>query len=190
MSLSVTDTLTQLLNQGSAGDGKVIEAVIPLVYDDLRHMARRQLMRQSGTPTLSVTELAHEAYLHLLGSQGVCDKGRGYFFAAAARAMRQIAVDHARARGSQKRGGGASPLTLTTSIAGGDEVATDVLDLEKALARLERKNPRQARVVECIFFGGMTAPETSEALDISLRTVKRDWALARAWLYRELEDAE
>ncbi|MEM9555726.1 MAG: ECF-type sigma factor [Acidobacteriota bacterium] len=155
-----------------------------VVYDELRAVARRQL--RSGRDTLQATALVHEAYLRLGDDARVLDRGRAYFFAAAARAMRQILVDHARARARAKRGGGATPVTLKTGDAGAEDVGVDVLDLHRALEELETLSPRQARVVECRYFGGLDVVETAEALDTSPRTVKRDWRLARTWLFRQL----
>ncbi len=155
-----------------------------VVYDELRQIAMRQ-WRGSGD-TLQATALVHEAYMRLADDARVLSRGRAYFFASAANAMRQIAVDHARKRSRVKRGGGEAPVTLKTSDAEVEGLATDVLDLHHALERLAELNGRQARVVECRYFGGLDVKETAEALEISPRTVKRDWTLARAWLFREL----
>ncbi len=159
-----------------------------LVYDELRLVAKRQL--RGGGNTLQATALVHEVYVRLAEDGRVLSHGRPYFFAAAARAMRQIVVDHARRRSRVKRGGGEKPLTLKTGDLGFESLATDLLDLHRALAALENLNPRQVRVVECRYFGGLGIQETAEALQISTRTVKRDWMLARAWLFRELESGE
>lgn len=159
-----------------------------LVYDELRLVARRQL--RGGGNTLQATALVHEAYLRLAEDARVSSRGRAYFFGAAARAMRQIVVDHARMRSSAKRGGGEAPITLKTRDAEVDSLATDLLDLHQALDKLESFNPRQARVVECRYFAGLDVKETAAALEISARTVKRDWMFARAWLFRELATGE
>lgn len=159
-----------------------------IVYDELRLVARRQL--RSSNDTLQATALVHEAYMRLAEDARVLNRGRAYFFAAAARAMRQILVDHARARVRAKRGGGAAPVTLKTGDAEVENLSTDLLDLHRALEVLEQLNPRQARVVECRYFAGLDIEETAEALETSPRTVKRDWQLARAWLFRELEAGE
>ncbi len=158
-----------------------------LVYDELRQIANRQWR---GGDTLPATALVHEAYMRLADDSRVLSRGRAYFFAAAANAMRQIAVDHARKRSRAKRGGGAARVTLKTGDAEVESLATDVLDLHHALETLAQLNARQARVVECRYFGGFDVNETAEALEISTRTVKRDWMLARAWLFRELRRAE
>lgn len=160
----------------------------PLVYDELRQIARRHWRRDGDT--LRATALVHETYMRLAEDARVLSHGRAYFFAAAANAMRQIAVDHARKRSRAKRGGAAVPVTLKTSDAEVESLATDVLDLHHALEKLTQLNARQARVVECRYFGGLNVNETAEALEISARTVKRDWTLARAWLFRELCRAE
>ncbi len=165
------------------------QRLLPIVYDELRGIARRQLRRERGDLTLETTALVHEAYLRLVDDARVTSKGRSYFFAAAARAMRQVLVDHARRRNAQKRGTGLAPLTLSQAVdvaADTDRFATDMLELDRALEELSALNPRQARVVECRFFAGMSVESTAEALVVSERTVKNDWALARAWLHRRL----
>lgn len=164
------------------------EAFWPRVYDELRWVAKRQM--RSGAVTLQATALVHEAYMRLADDPNVRSRGRAYFFAAAAQSMRRIAIDHARARSRDKRGGGLAPVTLETWDAEVDGLADDVLDLHRALEALEKLSPRQAGVVECRYFGGLDIQETAEALGTSARTVKRDWTLARAWLYRHLARAE
>ena len=149
-------------------------------------MARRQLSRQHERYTLQTTELVHEAYLRLAGDARVTGRGRSYFYAAAARAMRQVLVDAARRRKAAKRGGQVRLVSLDDRLASADAYGLELLELDEALQRLESRNPRHARVVECRFFGGMSVEDTAEALELSPRTVKSDWALARAWLYDEL----
>jgi RNA polymerase sigma factor (TIGR02999 family) len=169
------------------------QRLLPVVYDELRVIARRQLRRELGNRTLETTGLVHEAFIRLVDDTRVTRKGRAYFFAAAARAMRQVLVDHARSRNAQKRGGGLAPVTLSRAddiAADADHFATELLALDMALEELASLNPRQARVVECRFFAGMSVGETAEALEVSERTVKADWALARAWLYRRLDGME
>lgn len=158
-----------------------------LVYDELRQVARRQWR---GGDTLQATALVHEVYMRLADDARVMGRGRAYFFGAAVNAMRQIAIDHARKRSRAKRGGDAVPVTLKTGDAEVESLATDVLDLHHALEKLAQLNGRQARVVECRYFGGLDVDETAEALEISARTVKRDWMLARAWLFRELRQPQ
>ena len=160
--------------------------LVPLIFDELRVMARRQLSRQHERYTLQTTELVHEAYLRLIGDHGVTRRGRAYFYAAAARAMRQVLVDSARRRNAAKRGSGEAALSLDEGTGEVDAYAHELLDLDVAMQELERRNPRFARVVECRFFGGMSVEDTAEALGVSPRTVKSDWAMARAWLYDAL----
>jgi len=175
--------VTELL-QSEALDAEGREKLWSLVYNDLRHVARRQL--RLGGDSLQTTVLVHEAYLRLADDQRVSSRGRAYFFGAAARAMRQILIQHARQRSRLKRGGGEVPVTLKTGDAEVGGFASDLLDLDRALERLEEVSPRQVRVVECRYFAGLSVEQTAEALEISTRTVKREWSLARARLYREL----
>lgn len=165
-----------------------LETVLPGVYDELKRMAHAQLARERGPHTLQTTALVHEAYLKLVDATRISSRGRAFFFAAAARAMRQVLVDHARRVGAQKRGGGRIAQTLDDNVGRIDAFAAELLDLHDALDRLATHDPRAARVVECRHFGGLTVDETAEALGVSARTVKSDWALARAWLFRELDD--
>lgn len=177
------ETLTALLLDTDRP--AVVDELVPVVYEELRRMARRFMAGEAQPHTLDTTALVHEAYLKLVGSQDLPARGRAWFFGAAARAMRQVLVDAARRRGRLFRGGGERPLAL----AGIDvpvEVSTRVLEVDEALDRLAALYPRQARVLECRFFGGLSVEETAEALEISPRTVKRDWSLAEAWLFREL----
>ena len=167
----------------SLGD---LDELVPLIFDELRAMARRQLSRQHDRYTLQTTELVHEAYLRLVGDSGVTRRGRAYFYGSAARAMRQVLVDAARRRNSAKRGSGTVALSLDERTGDMDVYAHELLDLDEAMQELERRNARSARVVECRFFGGMSVEDTAEALGVSPRTVKSDWALARAWLYDAL----
>lgn len=149
-------------------------------------MAHAQLAREDADATLDTTDLVHEAYLRLVDGTRVVGNGRPYFFGAAARAMRQVLVDHARRHGRQKRGGGARPLSLRSAHLATEPPDYDLVELDHALTRLTDVYPRAARVVECRFFGGLSTEVTGKVLGIAARTVKRDWALARAWLYREL----
>lgn len=174
---------TALLAIAERGDAESLERLVPLIYGELRAMAHRQLVHEGAHYTLQTTALVHEAYLKLVDDTRVVRRGRAYFFGAAARAMRQVLVDRARMRQAQKRGGGQELLSLTDNVGGGvDEFAAELIDLDGALERLAELNPRCVRVVECRFFAGLSVEETAEALDISPRTVKYDWALARAWL--------
>ncbi|HYC33199.1 MAG TPA: ECF-type sigma factor [Gemmatimonadales bacterium] len=177
------------------GEPAALDDLLPLVYDELRALARRQRRRAgtANTETLNTTALVHEVYLKLLGASRVDASGRAHFFALAARAMRQVLSNYARARRTAKRSSGRPMLTLDTGtdlMAGRGEDQTETLiALDDALAELGRRSERQRRVVECRFYGGMSIPETALALGISEATVKREWAVAQAWLYRELKSA-
>jgi RNA polymerase sigma factor (TIGR02999 family) len=164
-----------------------MDALLPHIYDELRALARRNLAGERRRGMLSTTALLHEVYLKLVDETLVPVKSRAYFFGAAARAMRRVLVDAARHRSRVKRGGGREPLALEDAPLAVDGVAVEVLDLDGALGELSRRHQRQAAVVECLFFGGLSVEETAQGLDLSPRTVKRDWALARAWLYRRLK---
>jgi len=176
--------VTQLLRAARDGDRDALDRAMPLVYDDLRRLARRQLSRELGARTLQPTTLVHEAYLKLAGSSPRLED-RSHLLAIAARAMRQVLVDHARERRAAKRGPEWARTTLT------DSAGTFDLDPEQLIAlndALERLDPRQRQVVECRFFGGMEEEEIAEALGITSRTVRRDWVKARAWLNRWLHE--
>lgn len=168
-----------------------LDELVPLVFDELREIAHRQLTREHRNVTLQTTALVHEAWLKLVGDARVTERGRAYFFAAAARAMRQVLVDAARARAAGKRDGGIQLSSLTGYDGEAvDSLGVELLDLDTALERLGAAHPRPMRVVECRFFGGMSVEETAAALHVSERTVKADWALARAWLHRALHGGE
>ena len=169
------------MRAANEGDSTALERLVPLVYEDLRRLARRQLGHEYGERTLSATALVHEAYLKL-GGGAIVATDRAHFLAIAARAMRQVLVDHARDRKAAKRGGGVwERTTLTDGAWVGEFDADGMLALDEALGELV---PRQRQVVECRFFGGMDEQEIATALGISERTVHRDWVKARAWLYR------
>ncbi len=179
------EAVTTLLT-GDRQAREFVDGLVPVVYEQLRELAHRQLRREMAPRTLDTTGLVHEAYLKLVDLARVPQASRAYFFAAAAQAMRQVLIDAARRRGRQKRGGGQAAEPWSDELVAVDEFAVELLDLDEALRRLARDYPRQAQVVECRFFGGLSVEETASALELSERTVKRDWALARAWLYREL----
>jgi RNA polymerase sigma factor (TIGR02999 family) len=185
-SLSTRDAVTAVLHPSGRAGRDVIDELVPLVYDELRAMAHRQLAREKHHATVTTTGLVHDVYLRLVDQAQVPAGNRPYFFGAAARAMRQVLVDAARRRNRIKRGGGQQPLDLDQIQVAADGFAAELVDLDEALERLAVLYPRQARVVECRFFGGLSTEETAQALDLATRTVKRDWSLARAWLYREL----
>lgn len=178
--------ITRLLGQWREGDREAANRLFPLVYRELRAMAHRQLARRPPGDSLVTTALVHEAYLKLVDRSRAAFNDRGHFFAVAARAMRQILVDQARKRISQKRGGRARKITLEEGKVPLRERAAEVVALDEALARLEEIEPRLGQVVELRFFGGLSVDEAAEALDISARTVKRDWRRARIFLHREL----
>lgn len=182
-------SLTEVLAASDAGGREAFDQVYAAVYDELRRLAHHQLMGGWRKYTLDTTALVHEAYLKLVDADALSDRHRGYFFGAAARAMRHVLVDAARRRQSLKRGGGERDRTLDESLVSVDGFAAELIELDASLEALSRSFPRQADVVECRFFGGLTLEETADALGLSRRTVVRDWELARAWLYRELDGA-
>ena len=178
--------VTRLLAAVRAGDVTAADQLFPLVHDELRVIAARLLRREAPGHTLQPTELVHEAYLRLAAAGPGEAASRPHFLGIAARAMRHLLVDHARRRKAAKRGGGAVPLHITNEQVGVDLGSDDLLALDDALERLGELEPRLREVVECRFFGGLTEEETAAALGVTSRTVQRDWAKARAWLYKEL----
>ena len=179
--LSATDLLG-----ASVGQPDAVDRMFPVVYEELRRLAHRHLSGEPGVRTLGTTELVHEAYLRLVDQTRAGWNDRAHFLAVAAIAMRRILVDRARSRRSLKHGGAHVRVPLDSIDLSLDDRAELLIALDEALGRLRALDERQARVVECRFFGGMTEEETAEALGIGLRTVKRDWAKARSWLYTEL----
>ncbi len=189
------ETVTRLLVAMREGDPNAVDALFPLVYEELRALARRKRKRWHGNETLNTTALVHEAYLKLVGKPDAVWESRGHFFSVAAKAMRHLLINYAEGRQRQKRGGGQPNESLDAlveqvgaNLAVAEERAEVILALDEALKRLEQVDARQGQIVECRFFGGMTILETAEALDISTATVKRSWIMAQAWLYRELTD--
>ncbi len=180
-----TGEVTALLRAARDGDAGAIDRIVPLVYDDLRRVARRQLARRFSSQNVRPTELVHEAYvkLSLGGAEAAVD--RAHFLAIAARAMRQVLVDEARHHWAAKRGGGWKSVTLSGNHWVADFDVEELLTLNDAIDELD---PRQRQVVECRFFGGMEESEIAEVLGITDRTVRRDWVKARAWLYRALAE--
>ena len=179
---------TELLLSFSRGNRAALDELVPLVYDELRAIARRRLRHERASHTLDTVGLVHEAYLKLVQLDRMQWQSRAHFLAIAAQAMRNILVSHARGRKRLKRGSGAPHASLEEI---GDLPAAEsdrILELDAALERLAAVNPRHARVVECRFFGGMTLEETAMVLEVSPGTVKRDWSLLRLWLGRELAD--
>jgi RNA polymerase sigma-70 factor, ECF subfamily len=181
-------SVTELLHAWGEGDAMASEALVPLVYAELRRQANSALRREGEGHTLQPTALVHEAWLRLDGQHGMRWESRTQFLAVAAQMMRRVLVDHARTRRALKRGGGGTQVTLghaDRTAAATDEV--DVLALDEALARLAVIDPRKARLVELRYFAGMSIPEAAATLGVSLATVGREWAVARMWLRRELE---
>lgn len=181
-----TASVTELLARACAGDASALSNVFPLIYGELHRLAQRQLQREPDGHTLSPTALVHEAYIRLADYTRMEWTSRAHFMAVAATAMRRILVDHARGHRSIKRGGALRRVAIESVELAVEDRAELLIALDDALDRLRALDARQAQVVECRFFGGMTEEETAEALGISLRTAKRDWAKARSWLYREI----
>lgn len=179
--------VTRLLDLARRGDREAGEQVYGLMYDELRQLAARLLFREQAGHTLPPTALVHEAYLKLMGDSAPELNSRGHLLGVAARAMRQVLVEHARKRLAAKRGGGDAAITLVDEIAPAELPNEQLLALDEALTRLDALNPRLRQVVECRFFAGLTEEETAQALGVTARTVQRDWARARAWLYQQLD---
>jgi RNA polymerase sigma factor (TIGR02999 family) len=185
---ALTDSgeVTRLLHAARGGDGEALARIVPLIYDDLRVLARRQLRREFGERTMHPTSLVHEAYLKLSNGAALHAADRAHFFAIAARAMRQVLVDDARRRSAGKRAAEWERTTLGDQAWPAELNADEMLALDEAIDALE---PRQRQVVECRFFGGMEEQEIAAVLGVTERTVRRDWVKARAWLYRSLYGA-
>jgi RNA polymerase sigma factor (TIGR02999 family) len=184
------ENLTELLVAWGEGDQQAFDQLIALTYGELRRQARRFLSRERAGHTLQPTALVHEVFLRLVRQNRIQWQNRGQFFAVAAQAMRRVLVDCARARGSAKRGAGRTRVTLSEVQQASEPAQVDVESLDRALDALAALDPRQARMVELRYFGGFTVPETAQALGISAATVKRDWVMAQAWLFRELGGGE
>jgi RNA polymerase sigma factor (TIGR02999 family) len=185
--------LTSTLCAATSGDAAAAADLLPAVYDELRRMAARMLRRERAGHTLQPTALAHEAFLKLIDQSRVQWQGRVHFLAVAATAMRRILVNHAKARGRIKRGGPAAHrqrVPLDDALESFEERAVDLEALDEALQRLAAFDPQQARLVELRFFGGMTVEEAADALGISVRTVHREWDVAKAWLRGEVDKGE
>jgi RNA polymerase sigma factor (TIGR02999 family) len=178
--------LLESLAERSAGHPEAAAALLPLLYDELRELARQRLRQEAPGATLQATALVHEAYLRIVGERDPGWNGRGHFFGAAAAAMRRILVERARERASLKRGASRGSVDLEQVAQFGGEPEDDLLALDDALERLAERDARKARVVELRYFAGLTLEDVGAALDVSLATVKTDWAFARAWLHREL----
>ena len=181
----VTRILTDLEKPGTGGERAAAE-LLPLLYDELRALARQRMGKEAQPQTLQATALVHEAYLRLVGDRDPMWQGRAHFFAAAARAMRRILVERARARGRLKRGGDRGRTGLDDVAAIESEPSADLVALDEALDRLQAHDKRKSEVVMLRHFAGLSLEETAAALDVSLATVKSDWTYAKAWLHREL----
>lgn len=191
MSTDSTQDVTRLLHDWSAGDAEAPARLMPLVYDELRRLARDYLRRERAGHTLQPTALIHEAYLRMVDQTGASWQNRAHFFGSAARAMRRILVEHARAQQAAKRGGGVPKLSLDEagSVAA-PSGETDLVALDGALQSFAVSYPRQSEVVELKFFGGLEAREIADVLQVSEKTILRDWNFAKLWLQRELSGAE
>jgi len=183
--------VTQILD-GLEGSNRreVFDRLLPLVYDELRIIARGRLHHERQGHSLQATALVHEAYIRMLAGDRPSWNDRGHFFSAAAEAMRRILIDHARKRGRAKRGGGRVQVTLGDVEVGAGLPLEDLLALDDAIQRLEEQDPRMAEIVRLRFFAGLSVEETAKALEVSERTVKRDWAVARAWLFEAMRESE
>jgi len=179
--------VTGLLQAWSEGDDRALERLLPLVEAELRRLARGYMTRERRGHTLQATALINEAFMRLTGARAVRWQDRAHFLGISARLMRRVLVDHARARGYQKRGGGAFKTTLNEALVVTPAPSLDLVALDRALEKLATVDLRKSRVVEMRFFGGMSIEETAEALHVSTDTIKRDWRLAKLWLLRELE---
>ena len=188
----MAESITQLLLKWSDGDPSALDQLMPLVYDELRQLARSYLRRRGNQHSLQATALVNEAYLRLVNQRQVSWRNRAQFFGLAAKLMRDLLVDHVRKRRAAKRGGGDYHLSLTYADQNAQRPGTgpgseiDLIALDEALNRLAALSPQQSKIVELRFFGGLTIPEAAEALGISHATVEREWSAARAWLYSEL----
>lgn len=178
--------MTQLLLAWGEGDNSALDALTPMVYDELRRLARRSLAGERSAGTLQATALVHEAFLRLVDVRRVRWQNRAHFYAMAAKLMRRVLVDVARARLAEKRGGGAERVTLDEGLLLSDGNSGQVIAVDDALHQLARVDPRKAQVVELRFFGGLTVDESAEVLGVSPDTIMRDWKMAKVWLLREL----
>ena len=187
MDKNAPQEITQLLVAWGGGDKQALDKLMPYVYEELRRLARTYMRNQKSDHTLQTTALVNEAYLRLIDSSQVKWQNRTHFFAISAQLMRRILVDFARAKKADKRGGGDPKVTFDEALPVAGEKESDLIALDEALKELAAMNERQAQIVEMRYFGGMTEKEIGEALDVSERTIRRDWNVARAWLFRELK---
>jgi len=182
--------VTSLLTDFRGGDRTALDGLMPFVYDELRRIAQRARRREGRDHTLSTTDIVHEAYLTLVDQPGSSRGDQLCFFAVASTAMRRVLIEHARRHQALKRGAGWKAVSLDDDALAADVSAASLIDLDEALTRLASLEERLARVVECRYFGGLTEDETAEALQVTPRTVRRDWVKAKTWLYQELRNSE
>jgi RNA polymerase sigma factor (TIGR02999 family) len=185
-----TPDVTKLLIEWRGGQQEALDKLMPIVYRELQSLARRYLSRERSDHTLQSTALVHEAYLKLVDQRSVEWQNRAHFFGIAAQVMRRVLVDHARRRKRDKRGNEGTRVTLVDGLLASEPSSIDAIALDTALTSLERLDPQQGRVVELRFFGGLTVEETAEVMDVSTGTVKREWRIAKAWLYRHIQGSE
>ena len=190
MTQASLNEVTQLLIDWSGGDQAALDKLIPLVEAELHRLAHHYMNRERAGHTLQTTGLVNEAYVRLVSQNKVNWQNRAHFFGIAARLMRQILVDYARKRHYAKRGGDAVQVSLDEAAALAHESSSEIVALDEALSRLVKLSPEQSRIVELKFFGGLTIEETAEVMKISVDKVKRDWSMAKTWLYREIKTGE
>jgi RNA polymerase sigma-70 factor (ECF subfamily) len=186
MAVEGSQDITGMLTAWGNGDAEALSGLMPMVYPELRRIARKHLSRGIPAQTLESAALVNEAYLKLIGAHGLRCENRLQFFALCAQIIRHILVDHARKRRYAKRGGGAAQIPLDEELIGAHTRGAEVLALDEALTSLSKVDPRKGRVVELRYFGGLSVEETAEVLRMSPETAKRDWKMAKAWLLREL----
>ena len=180
--------VTQLLADWGKGDRSALDKLIPLVQSELRRIAQRQMSQERPGHTLQATALVNEAYLKLAGQQGFDWHNRAHFFAVCAQVMRHILIDHARAHARDKRGGGAIQVSLNEALLVAEDQAAHFIALDEALRVLEGLDPQKGKIIELRYFGGLSVEETAEVLNVSPRTVRREWQRAKAWLYRMMTE--
>ncbi len=188
--MSDAHSVTQLLEQWNSGDREALDKLMPLIYEELRKMAKRYMGQQNPGHTLQTTALIHEAYLRMAKQKEKHFENRAHFFGVAAQAMRHILVDYARARNTTKRGGLARPISLDEAALVTEERAAELVAFDDALKELESLSARQSRVVELRYFGGLSVEETATVLAVSPETVMRDWNMAKTWLHRALSPSK
>jgi len=180
--------VTQLLADWGKGDRSALDKLFPLVHSELRRIAQRQMSQERPGHTLQATALVNEAYLKLAGQQGFDWQNRAHFFAVCAQVMRHILIDHARAHARDKRGGGAVKVSLNDALVVAEDQASHFIALDEALRVLERLDPQKGKIIELRYFGGLSVEEAAEVMNVSPRTVRREWQRAKAWLYRMMTE--